>query len=69
MKKFYKIKFVPHTHSFGPKKIGLKLEKSVKNFFLKIGQNYFFIKQSGYGEQTLFNKTFSFIIENISSIQ
>ena len=55
--------------NFGPKNFGLKLEKSAKNFCLKIGRKKNFIKQSGYGEQTLFYKLFSFIIEKISSVQ
>ena len=77
MKFFYKKKLlpIPTLHNkkkisanFGPNFFGLKLEKSAKNFGLKIGRN-FFINQSGYGEQTLFYKIFPFIIEKISSVQ
>ena len=49
--------------NFGPKNFGLKLEKSAKTFLSKIGRKKKIIKQSGYGEQTLINKEFSFIIE------
>ena len=55
--------------NFGPKNFGLKLEKSAKIFCLKIGRKKNFIMQSGYGEQTLFNKIFSFIIEKILYLQ
>ena len=67
MKKFFKIKFVPNTHfaiqiffsaNLGTKNFGLKLEKSVKFFFLKIGRKKKSIMQSGYGEQTLLNNYF-----------
>ena len=55
--------------NFGPKNFGLKLEKSAKTFWTKIGRNFFFIMQSGYGEQTLFYKFFSFIIEKNLFVQ
>ena len=55
--------------NFGPKNFGLKLEKSAKIFWSKIGRNKNFIMQSGYGEQTLFYKFFSFIIEKILFVQ
>ena len=54
--------------NFGPKSFGLKLEKSAKIFVSKLAEK-FFIGQSGYGEQTLFYKKFSFIIEKILSVQ
>ena len=56
-------------NNFGPKNFGLKLEKSTKIFCLKIGRNFFFIMQSGYGEQTLSYKFFSFVIEKNLSAQ
>ena len=45
------------------------MEKSAKNVSLKIGRIFFYIKQSGYGEQTLFYKICSFIIEKFLSVQ
>ena len=65
MKKKYNIKFVPNTHfaKLEPKNFGLKLEKSIKIFWSKIGRNENFIMQSGYWKQTLFYIFFSFIIE------
>ena len=54
--------------NIGPKNLGLKLEKSGKNFCLKIGRKFFFINQSGFEEQTLFNKKVSFILEKVSFV-
>ena len=55
--------------NFGRKYFWLKLEKSAKIFWSKIGRNKNFMKQSGYGEQLLFYKFFSFIIEKFCSFK
>ena len=51
------------SYSFTNQSQNFFFQFSAQNFWVQNWPKFFFIKQSGYGEQTLFYKEISFIIE------